>query len=52
MGTAYDMTIGDFDLDETLADLRSDDGVDPVTLVAPMPSWWIEALAAVFATPN
>jgi hypothetical protein len=33
------MTIDDIDLDETLAGLRSDEGADPVMLVAPMPPW-------------
>ncbi len=31
------MTIGAFDLDEFLADLRSDEGLDPAMSIAPMP---------------
>lgn len=46
------MTPGDFHLDEMLADLDSDEGADPVMLVAPMPRWWRDALLAVFATAN
>lgn len=51
-GTGYSMTIGAFDLDEFLADLRSDEGVDPAMSIAPMPPWWIEALVTVFASEN
>jgi hypothetical protein len=46
------MTIGAFDLDQTLADLRSDEGVDPVMLLVPMPPLWAEAFVAIFATAN
>ena len=46
------MTIGAFDLDQTLADLRSDEGVDPAMVVHPMPRLWAEALALVFAGDN
>jgi hypothetical protein len=46
------MMIGGFDLEEFLADLRSDEGADPVMLVAPMPPWWVDMLVAVFAAAN
>jgi hypothetical protein len=46
------MTLGDFDLDETLADLDSNEGADPVMVLAPMPRWWRNALVAVFAGTN
>jgi hypothetical protein len=46
------MKLADFNLDEMLADLDSDEGADPVMLVAPMPREWREALVAVFAGTN
>jgi hypothetical protein len=46
------MTLGEFDLYETLADLASDEGADPIMLLAPMPPWWRDALVATFAGPN
>ncbi len=46
------MTLGDFDLDETLADLRSDEGIDPTMIVVPIPAFWSAALRLVFATAN
>lgn len=46
------MMLGDFDLDEMLADLDSDEGADPVMLLAPMPRHWRDALVAVFAAGN
>jgi hypothetical protein len=51
-GTGYGMTIGAFDLDETLADLRSDEGIDPAMLIVPMPERWLAAFVIVFATQN
>jgi len=51
-GTEHGMTFGEFDLYETLADLDSDEGADPVMALAPMPRWWRDALVAVFAGPN
>jgi hypothetical protein len=46
------MKLGDFNLDEMLTDLDSDEGMDPVMLLAPMPRRWRDALVAVFAAGN
>jgi hypothetical protein len=51
-GTGYGMTISAFDLDQTLADLHSDEGADPVMLVEVMPPWWADALISAFARAN
>jgi hypothetical protein len=44
--------LGDFDLHEMLADLESNEGADPVMLLALMPRWWRDALVAMFAETN
>lgn len=46
------MEVGHFDLDDAIADLRSDEGQDPVMLIASMPPWWSSMYVLAFATPN
>lgn len=46
------MEVGHFDLDDALADLRSDEGQDAAMLIAPMPSWWSSMYVLAFATAN